>query len=250
MPTTLAERMKSYEQTYETSLPRRTYTLFRLDGRAFSKYTRGMDKPFDMRFVAAMDETAKALCREITGTCFAYTQSDEISLLVTDFATHATQPWMGGRTAKMLSLSAARATAAFNTSIDVATYGAATFDSRVWTMSDPNEVANYFIWRQRDAIKNSISMLASHYFTHSELQGKMTKDRVQMLKDINVDWFEKPTGVRHGRVAHRHAEMRSSGVRSSWRVFDAPPFKIIPGDWLPSMIPPLPSLPRDVQDAS
>lgn len=239
---TLGERMKSYEHVYRTYLPRRTYTLLRLDGRGFSNYTRGMTKPFDMHFVRAMDETALALCREIAGARVAYVQSDEISLLLTDFDHHETQPWMGGNISKVLSLSAARATATFNAAIGDRE-GGAMFDSRVWTMSDANEVANYFIWRQRDAIKNSISMLAGHHFSHGELEGKTTNDRLQMLDEIEVDWSELPVGVQQGRAAYKRVEVRDDTLRTSWQIMDAVPFKIEVGQWLPFMIPPLPALP-------
>lgn len=240
---TLGDRMKAYEHVYRTYLPKRTYTLIRVDGRGFSNYTRGMDKPFDPHFIGAMDATAQALCREIAGAQFAYTQSDEISVLVTDFAHHETQPWMGGNIAKVLSLSASCATAEFNAQIDSEFWGTAMFDSRVWTMSDANEVANYFIWRQRDAIKNSVSMLAGHHFSHNELEGKTTNERLEMLKSIGIDWFAAPLGIQQGRTIYKRTEITPDSVRSSWQTMYAVPFRIEPGHWLVGQIPPLPSLP-------
>ena len=39
----------------------------------------------DKSFIGMMNETAKFLCENIQGAKFAYVQSDEISLLLTDF---------------------------------------------------------------------------------------------------------------------------------------------------------------------
>lgn len=44
----LGDRMKaSYENRTRHFLPRRTYTVIRLDGKAFHTYTRGLDRPYD-----------------------------------------------------------------------------------------------------------------------------------------------------------------------------------------------------------
>lgn len=62
--TTLGDRMKAHEAAHRTVLPRRAYTLLRLDGRAFHSYTRGCARPFDEAFMADMDTVAEALCAE------------------------------------------------------------------------------------------------------------------------------------------------------------------------------------------
>src|SRR5262249_28462896 len=148
---------KRYERATRTVLPRRTYTLLRVDGRAFHSYLRDAARPYDLEFMADLDTVAAELCREIPGTVFAYVQSDEISVLTVDFDSTGTQPWFDGEVQKMVSLSAAIATAALNARRPGRP---ATFDARVFTIADPVEVANYFVWRQRDAVRNSIAMAA------------------------------------------------------------------------------------------
>ena len=87
----LGVRMKDhYEKRVQTSLPRRTHTIIRIDGKAFHTYTRGLERPYDKRLMDDMAETARFLCQEIQGARIAYTQSDEISLLLTDFGTRQT----------------------------------------------------------------------------------------------------------------------------------------------------------------
>lgn len=262
-PTTLAERMKRHEHIYRTTLPKRVWTLFRLDGRSFHTYTRGLARPYDAYFAADMDATALALCDEITGTAFAYVQSDEISILVTDFANPSTEAWMGGVTAKMLSLSAAHASTTFNARrrTDPVTSGrTALFDSRVWTLADPAEVANYFVWRQRDAVKNSISMAASAHFSHARLNGLNSDQRQELLfTEAGVNWNDYPDGFKRGRLISRHAKTemvtipphRGSTlteatpievIRHKWVAEAAPHFSATAENWLATGIPPMPGL--------
>ena len=79
----LHKRMKLYEGCYKTIITPRSYIIIRLDGKNFSKYTKKLNKPFDKGFATAMQETAKELC-DYFNAKFAYTQSDEISLLITE----------------------------------------------------------------------------------------------------------------------------------------------------------------------
>lgn len=248
--TGLAERMKRYEHTYRAVLPRRTYTLMRLDGRAFHTYLKGSEKPFDRGFVKDMDMVADALCREIAGVQFAYTQSDEVSLLLTDFQSNHTEPWMGGNVAKMLSLSASIASVAMHVcrNSDLMPQ----FDCRVWTMSDPVEVANYFLWRQQDAVRNSIQMLGQHYFTQKQLHGKSTNQIQEMLHaGHGINWNDLEVGLKRGRVVEYRGRFPkdptglsdlSDEARENWRIIDAPHFIAEPGNWLADRIPSLPTL--------
>jgi tRNA(His) guanylyltransferase len=248
--TPLGVRMKEYEHAYRRRLPAQTYTIVRLDGKNFSTYTKNLDKPFDSLFATHMAQTALALCESTAGVAFAYTQSDEISLLLTDFATPATQPWQGGVEAKMLSLSAARATATFNAARPDG--GLALFDSRLFTLDDPAEVGNYFLWRQRDALKNSVSMAASAYFSHRRLDTLTTDDRIELLRDeAGIDWHDYPVWARQGQVVRRVPQASETRfldqrtgtshtrevVRRPWESCDAPEFKVAPGLWLDSSIP-------------
>lgn len=242
--TPLGDRMKTYERTHRQVLPRRTYTLMRLDGRAFHTYLKGCTKPFDLDFVHDMNDLATHLCQEIQGVQFAYTQSDEISLLLTDFATLNSEPWVRGRVDKMVSLSASLA-GAFFTRLRWEWPKLATFDSRVWTMSDPVEVANYFLWRQWDAETNSLQMLAQHYFSVAELHGKKNGQLQDMLYlKHKVNWNNLDPGLKRGRIIYpmdkTDPDLPQAGAR--WVVEAAPHFIAGPGNWLAYRIPVLPSL--------
>lgn len=247
----LGDRMKRYEYVQRQVLPRRTYTILRLDGRAFHSYLRGATRPFDEAFMQDMDTVTQQLCVEISGACLAYTQSDEISVLVTDFGSLVTEPWFGGVVAKIITVSASLATAVLN---EQRPGGRALFDCRVFTIADPVEVANYFIWRQRDAVRNSISMAAQAKFSPKQLHKVNSNQMQEMLwSQHGVNWNDYPDGCRRGRVATRHTGERpveyerngelisTLAERSWWEVEGAPHFTAGPGGFLADSIPALTS---------
>tara|TARA_R110000868_G_scaffold239184_1_gene493625 strand:+ start:202 stop:1035 length:834 start_codon:yes stop_codon:yes gene_type:complete len=216
----LGDRMKSYEGVNRTFLPRRTYTLIRVDGKAFHTYTNGLERPFDNGLVEDMNATAVALCENIMGAQFAYVQSDEISVLITDFAQTNTQAWYGNNLQKMCSVSASMATDAFNrarliracndwdgdlreemlSKEDLGNIKTALFDSRVFQIPQLVEVENYFIWRQKDAVRNSISSVAQSLYSHRELNGKSSKMQQEMIFQKGINWNDYDAGVKRGRL--------------------------------------------------
>ena len=111
----LGDRMKEfYENRSKTYLTRRTPVIIRLDGKAFHSFTKGFKRPYDEIFHEAMNETLRYLCKNIQGCKIGYTQSDEISILLTDYATLETDAWFDYEVQKICSISASMATMAFN----------------------------------------------------------------------------------------------------------------------------------------
>lgn len=232
--TPLDRRMKKYEHTFRAYLPRRAYTLMRLDGRAFHSYLKGAAKPYDYGFMEEMGVVALRLCEEIQGAQFAYVQSDEISLLITDFDSTQSEPWFGGNTAKMISISAALASA-YMARLRISHPGLPQFDSRVWSIADPVEVANYFVWRQRDWVRNSIQMAGQAHYTQAQLHRKSTGEIQEMLfQEHRINWSEYPASAKNGRLVWNDT--------AGWQAISAPLFKAEPGTYLAQLIPPLPSL--------
>jgi tRNA(His) guanylyltransferase len=213
----LGDRMKSnYEDRTRYSLPRRTYTILRLDGKAFHTYTRGLNKPFDNDLSEDIDGAIIDRLPHIQGAKFAYTQSDEISILVTDFGLPGTSAWFDGNLQKMVSVSSSILTAHFNSRRQIRGISKlknegiggvgnfiehAYFDCRAFTIPDKIEVMNYFRWRQQDCCRNSMSMVAQSKFSHKELQGKSQSQMHDMLHNIGVNWAtDYSDGHKNGRM--------------------------------------------------
>lgn len=240
-PDSLGDRMKGYEDAYRFYLPKRSYLILRLDGKAFHTLTKGLQRPYDKDFAEIMNQTAMELCRQIQGSQFAYVQSDEISILVTDLGGKLnTENWFGNNLQKMVSVSASIATWVFNCENMKAQYKdlwwekelfsvpdkPGYFDSRVFLISDKTEVNNYFYWRWLDCERNSVSMAAQANYSHKELQGKNKEKMLEMLVD---KYYSLPQGFKNGRFVLRDEDKQ-------WIVKNSP-FQRNDREFVQSMIP-------------
>jgi tRNA(His) guanylyltransferase len=213
-------RMKEYENAFRDSLPRRLPVILRIDGCHFHTFTRGMKKPFDETLTNALWETCKYLAQNIMGCKIVYHQSDEISILLTNYDKLTTQSWFENNIQKMVSVSASMATAKFNEIIKphYPDKPLATFDSRAWVLPH-DEVTNYFLWRQQDASKNSISMVAQANFPHKQLQGltgKQLQDKLFIEKGIN--WNDLPVWQKRGVCITKQQYYKGETLRTKWDV--------------------------------
>ena len=228
----LANRMKEYEKRNQYYLQKRTPVAIRVDGRSFHTFTRGFKRPFDDIFMKSMQETAKYMCENMGNAKLAYVQSDEITIILTDYDTLETDCWFNYRTDKLCSIAASMATMAFNKyftknvedfskSRDVVGYNGqyfgdyedaiiqlavyekavekgAMFDARCFNIPK-EEVTNLIYWRQLDATRNSIQMVGQANFSHQELQNKtcnMIQDMLHEQKGIN--WNDFPIPCKRG----------------------------------------------------
>jgi len=260
----LGDRMKDYEIRAKTSLPRRTYAIIRLDGKAFHTYTKTqkLKSPFDIDFAEDMNRTAQYLCENIQGAKFAYVQSDEISILITDFGKKGTEAWFDNKVQKMVSIASSYATARFNQlrlqrnlqslldtklGVDddvipiIESQTLAYFDARIFSISEPWEVHNYFVWRQKDATKNSISMAAQSMFSSNQLHGKSGSEKQDMMMEKGTNWNDYPIRFRRGgfvfketymaeidmsKIPEKHRKNIPEGKqqRTRWTIVDPPIF--------------------------
>ncbi len=199
-PDSLGNRMKGYEQAFQTILPRRMPVIIRLDGKAFHSLTKHLKKPYDQLFANTMIQTAFYLCEEIQGSEVAYIQSDEISILLHNYKNHTTQPWFANEIQKMVSVSASLAAAKFN-NINI-NCPLACFDSRVFILPEA-EVCNYFVWRQQDAVRNSIQGLSQSLYSHKELMHKNTKHMQEMCFQKGHNWNDLSDQQKRGTCIER-----------------------------------------------
>lgn len=230
----LDDRMKEfYENRTRFFLPRRTYTIIRIDGKAFHTYTKGLDRPFDWGFIDDMDETACFLCKNIQGSKFAFVQSDEISILLTDFDKINTSAWFDGNIQKICSVSSSYATSEFNRlrilrKLDSFNFENkfkwANFDSRTFTIPSKVEIENYFIWRQQDTTRNSISSVAQALYSHKELEDKDSNEMQEMIFQKGINWNDFDPKLKRGRLIIKKDYVKDGGYRTKWESIPPPVF--------------------------
>lgn len=231
----LGNRMKEfYEFRTKTKLTRRTPCIIRLDGCHFHTFTKGFVKPFDKRLMETMQEVTLELCKSIQGCVFGYTQSDEITLILTDYENLNSSAWYDYEVQKICSVAASMATFFFNKIfrnkvetfvnehskvvsnpqeygeelsksvgdiINVYTNAVeigAVFDARCFNVPI-SDVCNAILWRQKDCTRNSINSLGQAWFKHKELEGKSTNEVQDMLFNTHgINWNNLSTVEKRG----------------------------------------------------
>lgn len=189
------KRMKEYEQVYTSQkiIPHMPIIL-RIDGHNFHNFTKGCVRPFDFKLSEAFQASTLGLNDFFGKADLAYGQSDEVSILIFNPDT-ITEEIYSGKTFKMCSLASSIFTAYFNQYYS--SEKMATFDCRVFQLPI-NEVANYFIWRQNDATRNSIQMVGQSNFSQKELHGKSCNKIQDMLMTIGTNWNDFPVRFKRG----------------------------------------------------
>lgn len=203
------DRMKRYEavETERCFIPLLPIYA-RIDGRCFSAFTRGLDRPFDVRITRAMIETAKFLVEQ-THARIGYTQSDEISLVWLQ-ERYDSETFFGGKIQKLTSVLASLATAKFQhvcledaVLADRVRRQIPVFDCRVFQLPNRTEAANAFLWREKDATKNAISMAARHYYPHRQLHGQSSSAMQEMIFQKGQNFNDYPAFFKRGTFVRR-----------------------------------------------
>jgi tRNA(His) guanylyltransferase len=205
------DRMKMYENaTCGIKMLPLVPIIARLDGKSFSNFTRGLKRPYDERLSKLMIETTKYLVKETNANC-GYTQSDEITLVwyVEDMRS---QIYFGGRFFKMVSDLSAMASVFFNRNLEdylpEKKDKMPRFDCRVYNVPNQIEAVNAFLWREKDATKNSVSMAASEYYSHSQLHKKHGGEMQEMLFQKGINWNDYPAFFKMGTYIQRKRVLR------------------------------------------
>jgi tRNA(His) 5'-end guanylyltransferase len=197
-PDELAARMRQGEAFHSLRMLPGAWAVLRVDGRGFSRFTEArFEKPFDPAFHQLMVRTATALLEDFQGV-YAYTQSDEISVLF--------RPgWslFDREVEKVVSVASGLASATFTHAAGVP----ATFDGRVWLGVDERSVLDYFLWRQSDGTRCSLHGWC--YWTlrkegksaaqaTRELDGKPVAYKHELLFQRGTNFNELPLWQRRG----------------------------------------------------
>ncbi|KAL4496171.1 hypothetical protein ABPG72_012908 [Tetrahymena utriculariae] len=207
----IGDRMKEYEQNARSKIDPSLPAIMRIDGHSFSKFTKGLKKPYDEWLHKLMVETTAALISEFNFT-IGYTQSDEITLVYLpsfDKSGKLNDYPYANQIMKLVSLSSAFATNYFtrgilrgiqHKTINLEDYQESTksklqnpkcyFDSRIFNVPSIQEVFSNIYWRScYDCIKNSVSMVAYVNFPVKVTDGLHTQAKIKKLLDEkNIDW--------------------------------------------------------------
>ena len=241
---TLKEKCEAMRATTDYRLPKKTYAMVMIDGKNFSRLIKNhYEKPFDDKFINMMNEVAIYVCKNVQGCKFAYTQSDEITFVLTDFETEETSAFFDYRLCKMLSIIPSLATAKFNQLVTLNILDSqesvieakeiidnmklAQFDCKVWDAQTYNNVFAYLLWRQIDCVRNSKQQTAQTYLSHKELLGKDTDEQIRLLLEKKgIDWNKYSDDKKYGRFIYKEQIEKpipngETCLRNVWLAHDA-----------------------------
>lgn len=247
----LKNKCEYYRGLTDYKLLPNSNVLVMLDGNNFSTLVKNnFNLPFDDDFINMMNHTALSLCNQVAGVKFAYTQSDEISLLITDYDTPVTEMLFNGRLCKIQSILAGIASSEFNrlfipymlkkkSDADmlrqntiaelINTMKLAKFDCKVWVVPTVNDVYAWFLYRQHDCIRNSKQQAAQTYLSHNMLMGLDTDLQIQRLFDTKgIDWNEFEDGKKFGRFVYKEKQTFTRTVNEKIIEFERAKFNIHP----------------------
>lgn len=173
----LDKKMRVYEKSLDQRILPEIYMVARLDGRSFSRLTKEICKfeaPFDVKFRDMMVKTVEYLMDCGFRVLYAYTESDEISLLF-----YPGDETFGRKVRKYNSTLAAEASAVFSLALGMP----ATFDCRIVPLPNIEKVKEYFRWRQEDARRNSLN---SYCYWTLRKAGKTVREATSLLAGKSV----------------------------------------------------------------
>lgn len=183
--------------------------IIRLDGNNFHNWTKGLQRPFDDGLSNLMIDTTKMLVQE-TNAVVGYTQSDEITLILYS-GDRKSSIYNDGKKQKILSKLTGKLTPYFNETRKIYLPNhnkIANFDCRVYQTPTLHDAAIQLLWRENDATKNSISMLAQSLFSHGDenselhgLNGSQMQDK--MMNEKGVNWNDLPVKYKRGSYVKR-----------------------------------------------
>jgi tRNA(His) 5'-end guanylyltransferase len=179
--------------------------IIRIDGNNFHNWTKGLKRPFDEDLNKLMTETTKFLVKE-TNAIVGYTQSDEITLILYS-SDRKSSIYNDGKKQKILSKLTGNCVNFFNEKRKELLPNhnkIANFDCRIYQTPTLHDATVQLLWREIDASRNSVQMLAQSLFPHNQLQGLNTsvlQDKMMLEKGVN--WNDLESKYKRGVYVKR-----------------------------------------------
>nr|WP_291167714.1 tRNA(His) guanylyltransferase Thg1 family protein [Gimesia sp.] len=197
----LDKKMRVFETAADYCVLPGLFMVARLDGRSFTRLTKEVcqfEAPFDQCFRDLMVATTESLMTCGFRVLYAYTESDEISLLFS-----LEDQLFGRKLRKYNSTLAAEASAKFSLLIGEV----ATFDCRISQLPSVELVVDYFRWRNEDAARNALS--AYCYWTlrkecldeqaaTKRLLGLSVRQKNELLFQYGINFNDVPNWQKRG----------------------------------------------------
>jgi len=226
----LKDRVESYIESTDFRILNRVPVVVVINGRAFSKLTSLLDKPFCEKFSESMISTMLKLCSEIEGSLFGYHFNDEIVIISRNDQGTDTSPWYDNKLQKICSITSSIATLHFNNvSSGLNLMGEGLFTSQVFPVPTIAEAINTFVYKQQQNFHLSIQSACFYELlkTHNRntikdmLSGLSVDEKVDLLQqECNIDFHEYPIAFRRGVAAYKVPKVVGDVMKNKWSIND------------------------------
>jgi len=194
-------KMRVFETAHDHCALPGLYLVARLDGRSFTKLTKGVhsfEAPYDRRFRDIMLDTVEHVMTCGFRIIYGYTRSDEISLLF-----HPDEKLFGRKLRKLNSVLAGEASAKFSLTLN----DIGCFDSRISQLPNEVLVVDYFRWRNEDAHRNALNSYCYWALRNegmnekqatTRLSGMSVSDKNELLFQRGINFNDLPLWQKRG----------------------------------------------------
>lgn len=208
----LDQKMRIFETAAGYCVLPGLFMVARLDGRSFTRLTKEtcqFEAPFDERLRDLMVETADSLMNCGFRVRYAYTESDEISLLF-----EQDERLFGRKLRKYNSTLAGEASATFSLLLG----RIATFDCRISQLPNSSLVIDYFRWRNEDAARNALNAYCYWTLRKDGLDERAATQRLHGLSVAQKNELLFQYGINFNEVP----SWQKRGVGLYWEQYDKP----------------------------
>ena len=225
----LKDRIESYQDSSDYKLLSRVPLIITINGRAFSKLTSFLDKPYCTKFAECMLSTTLRLCSDVDGVLFAYQHNDEIVIVTRNDQNPDTSPWYDNKIQKICSVTSSIATVHFHEcaeTISLNLTGDPIFTSQVFVVPNIAEAINTIIYRQQHNFHTSIQFACSYELLKNgrdknaikEMLGGLSVDeKIDLLnQECNIDFNQFPQAFRRGVACYKVPKVVDGNVRNKW----------------------------------
>jgi tRNA(His) guanylyltransferase len=225
----LKDRIDSYVEASDHKLLNRLPIIICVNGRAFSKLTSLIDKPYCTKFAEGMLSATLKLCMEVEGALFAYQHSDEIVLIARNDQSIDTEAWYDNKIQKICSVTSSIATTHFKNYIGSANLnlmGDPIFTSQVFAVPSIGEAINTIVYKQQQNFHTSIQFASFYELLkrHDKnqikemLSGLSVDEKIDLLRqECNIDFNEYPHSFRRGAACYKVPKIvEGQAMKNKW----------------------------------
>ena len=225
----LKDRIDSYREASDHKILNRLPLIICVNGRAFSKLTSLIEKPYCTKFAEGMLSATLKLCMEIEGALFAYQHNDEIVIIARNDQSLETEAWYDNKIQKICSVTASIATTHFKNymgSSDLNLLGDPIFTSQVFAVPNIAEAINTIVFKQQQNFHTSIQFACFYELLKKHdrntikemLSGLSVDEKIDLLgEECDIDFNQYPHSFRRGAACYKVPKIVEGGtVKNKW----------------------------------